>query len=253
MAVLIATSTRDFDPTEVAVPWQVLSGAGHQVQFATDSGKAGAADARMLDGNGLGLLKPLLIAQKPAREAYGAMLQDAAFQAPMAYGDIRVSDFDALVLPGGHAKGVKPYLESKVLQQVIAAFFAADKPVGAICHGVVAACRALDPETGRSVLYGRKTTALLHRQERLAYRITRRKLGEYYLTYPVTVQDEVTATLASVDDFIEGPTPMLRDNMAHLGRGFTLRDGNYLSARWPGDVYRFSSELLDMLEENASI
>lgn len=252
MAVLIATSTRDFDPTEVAVPWQMLAAAGHRVQFATDSGTVGAADARMLDGNGLGLLKPVLIAQRPARAAYGAMLRDAAFQTPLSYGDIRVGDFEALVLPGGHAKGVKPYLESGVLQQVIAAFFASGKPVAAVCHGVVAACRALDPDSGRSVLHGRKTTALLHRQERLAYRLTRRKLGDYYLTYPVSVQEEVTAALASAADFIEGPTPVLRDNMAHLGRGFTLRDGNYLSARWPGDVYRFSSELLGMLAENAA-
>ncbi len=247
MAVLIATSTTDFDPTEVAVPWQVLSGAGQAVRFATDTGKAGGADARMLDGNGFGILKPVLIAQKPAREAYSAMLQDAAFQNPMSYAEIRAEDFDALVLPGGHAKGVIPYLESEVLQRAIAAFFAAGKPVGAICHGVVAVCRATDPDTDRSVLHGRKTTALLRHQERLAYQLTRRKLGDYYLTYPVTVQDEVMAALASADDFVEGPTPVLRDNMQHLGRGFTVRDGNYLSARWPGDVYRFSTEFLAMV------
>jgi len=248
MAVLIATSTLDFDPTEVAVPWQVLSGAGVQVQFATDSGRAGVADGRMLDGNGFGVLKPVLIAHKAAHEAYSAMLQDAAFQSPMSYDAIRVDDFDALVLPGGHAKGVIPYLESKVLQRAIAAFFAVGKPVGAICHGVVAACRAIDPDTGRSVLHGRKTTALLRRQERLAFQLTRRRLGDYYLTYPVTVQDEVMAALASPQDFKEGPMPVLRDNMEHLGRGFTLRDGNYLSARWPGDVYRFSTEFLEMVQ-----
>ena len=249
MTVLIATSTTDFDPTEVAVPWQILSGAGLDVCFATDTGTAGTADARMLDGKGFGILKPVLIAQKPAREAYQAMLQDAAFQNPIAYDDIRLKDFEALVLPGGHAKGIIPYLESKVLQRAIAAFFAAGKPVGAICHGVVAACRALDPDTGRSVLHGRKTTALLRRQERLAYQLTRITLGDYYLTYPVTVQDEVTASLATADDFVEGPTPVLRDNMAHLGRGFTVRDGNYLSARWPGDVYRFSTGFLGMVKK----
>lgn len=248
MTILIATSTTDFDPTEVAVPWQILSGAGLDVRFATDSGQAGVADARMLDGKGFGVLKPVLIAQKPAREAYQAMLQDAAFQNPMSYDDIKVEDFGALVLPGGHAKGIIPYLESAVLQRVIAAFFAAGKPIGAICHGVVAACRAIDPETGRSVLHGRKTTALLRRQERLAYQLTRINLGDYYLTYPVTVQDEVTAALASADDFTEGPTLVLRDDMNHLGRGFTVRDGNYLSARWPGDIYRFSTEFLAMVE-----
>lgn len=253
LTVLIATSAADFDPTEVAVPWQVLSEAGVRVQFATDNGRVGAADARMLDGNGLGLLKPLLIAQQPARVAYQALLQDTAFQNPIEYSDISVKDFDALILPGGHAKGIIPYLESKVLQQAIAGFFAAGKPVGAICHGVVAACRAIDPETGQSVLHGRKTTALLRRQERLAYQLTRRKLSDYYLTYPETVQDEVTARLASPDDFVEGPMPLLRDSPQHLRRGFTQRDGNYLSARWPGDVYRFSTEFLEMLRERTAL
>ena len=34
--VLIPLPDRDFDPTEVAVPWRVLCDAGHQVVFATE-------------------------------------------------------------------------------------------------------------------------------------------------------------------------------------------------------------------------
>ena len=29
--------------------------------------------------------------------------------------------------------------------------------------------------------------------------------------------------------------------------GFTVRDGNWLSARWPGDAHRFASEFVAML------
>jgi len=29
--------------------------------------------------------------------------------------------------------------------------------------------------------------------------------------------------------------------------GFTVRDGQYLSARWPGDAHRFAHELAGML------
>ncbi len=248
MAVLIATSTTDFDPTEVAVPWKILRDAGIEVRFATDTGLAGMADGRMLHGKGFGILKNLLIAEKPARDAYAEMLQDTAFRNPMDYDDIVVEDFEGLLLPGGHSKGVIPYLESRVLQGAIVEFFARDLPVGAICHGVVAACRAIDPATEKSVLYGRKTTALLRRQERLAYQVTRFNLGRYYLTYPETVEDEVTRSLCSPDDFQQGPLPVLRDDPDNLSRGFTVRDGNYLSARWPGDVYRFATEFLSMLK-----
>jgi len=247
MRILIATSTTDFDPTEVAVPWQVLHDAGQDVVFATDSGTPGCADPRMLDGNRLGLLKPLLIAQKPAQASYRRLLQDKRFQNPIRYDDIQLADFDALLLPGGHAKGVIPYLESTILQSAIAGFFSANKPVGAICHGVVAVARSRDADSGKPVLYGRKTTALLKRQELLAYRLTRSKLGDYYLTYPVTVQDEVTASLRDPSDFIAGPLPVLRDHPNNLSRGFCVTDGNYLSARWPGDAYRFASEFLAMV------
>ena len=247
MKVLIATSTTDFDPTEVAVPWKILYEAGIEVCFATDTGLAGYADKRMLDGNRLGLLKTALIADGSAREAYAEMRLDPAFKQPISYDEIRVGDYDGLILPGGHSKGVIPYLESRELQAAIVEFFARDLPVGAICHGVVAACRAIDPSSGKSVLYGRKTTALLNRQERLAFHLTKWNLGRYYLTYPETVEDEVTATLKSPSDFIHGPVPVLRDNPDKLSRGFSVRDGNYLSARWPGDIYSFAAEYIEML------
>jgi len=249
MSILIATSTFEYDPTEVGVPWKILRDGGLDVVFATDTGKSGVADQRMINGKGFGILKPLLIAQKGAIATYNEMLADAAFQNPISYGDINVEDYDGLVLPGGHAKGVIPYLESNVLQQAIVGFLAKQKPVGAICHGVIPVCRAIDEKTGRSPLYGRKTTALLKRQELLAYNLTRFNLGDYYRTYPITVEDEVVAALQSPDDFLQGPTPIFRDNMNKLARGFTVRDGNYLSARWPGDAHRFGVEFLAMVKE----
>ncbi|MFD3330784.1 hypothetical protein ACFWW8_37205, partial [Streptomyces sp. NPDC058701] len=35
-----------------------------------------------------------------------------------------------------------------------------DMPVAAVCHGVLLAAQAKDPGTGRSVLHGRRATAL---------------------------------------------------------------------------------------------
>ncbi|PHS29232.1 MAG: hypothetical protein COA85_01445 [Robiginitomaculum sp.] len=253
MTILIALSTHDFDPTEVAVPWDILRQNGQEVCFATDTGSVGETDPRMLYGNGLGIFKGMLAARKSARQTYLRLCQEPAFLNPIRFEDIRPADYDGLILPGGHAKGMIPYLESKILQEKIVAFFANDKPVGAICHGVVAACRAKDPKTGKSVLYGRKTTALLNRQELLAYKLTKAKLGDYFLTYPgLTVEDEVTATLQSADDFLPGPVPLLRDSPQKLSRGFIVQDGQYLSARWPGDAHRFGLAFLDMITRKAA-
>jgi len=250
MAVLIATSTTDFDPSEVAIPWKALRDAGVEVAFATDTGNVGSADPIMLSGKGLGFFKGSLIAGKAAQIAYGELLSDSNFQNPIKYDAIKVEEYSGLVLPGGHAQGMLPYLESKTLQTAIVGFFAADKPIGAICHGVVAVCRSINPDTGKSVLAGRKTTSLQNRQELLAHKLTKRKMGNYFLTYPdITVEDEVVASLASADDFVSGPNPMFRDSAKNLKPGFTVRDGNYLSARWPGDAYSFASEFLQMIRE----
>ena len=98
-------------------------------------------------------------------------------------------------------------------------FSTLNKPVGAICHGVIAAARAVDPKTNKSVLYGRKTTALLQRQEMTAYNLTKHLMNDYYLTYPTTVESEVRAALKSPDDFLKGKNPVFRDSAEKLKRG----------------------------------
>ena len=51
--VLIPIPDRDFDPTEAAVSWQVLTAAGDRVVFATETGVPGTADDIMVTGRGL--------------------------------------------------------------------------------------------------------------------------------------------------------------------------------------------------------
>jgi len=249
--VLIPLPSRDFDPTEAGVPWRVLRAQGHSVVFATPDGRAGAADPKMVTGEGLGILAPLLKADAVGRAAYLEMARAAEFQKPISYGEIAPADYDALLLPGGHAPGMRPYLESALLQAVVAEFFERGKPVAAICHGVLLAARSRD-QRGKSVLYGRKTTALTKSMELMAWNLTRLYLGNYYRTYPTTVEDEVRAALANPGDFIPGPMAVRRDSQARPDIGFTVRDGNYLSARWPGDAHRFAGEFAAMLSERQS-
>jgi len=245
--VLLPIPTAGFDPTEASVPWKILRARGVAVMFATPDGKPGQADARMLTGQGLGVLARLLRADTNGRQAYAEMAASTEFLRPITYAEARISDVQGLLLPGGHAPGMKPYLESTQLQSLVVAAFAAQKPVGAICHGVVLAARSR--ATGnRSVLFGLKTTALTRQMELTAWLLTRAWLGSYYRTYPTTVEDEVTAALASSGDFVRGPIGARRDAASRLELGFTVRDGNYLSARWPGDAHRFATEFAGMLQ-----
>ena len=236
--ILMPLPRRDFDPSETGIPWRVLGGRGHRFVVATPDGTPGEADPRMVTGAGLGLLAPVLKADKHGLAAYQALQASPEFRGPIAYDAIAATSVDAMLLPGGHAKGMRDYLESPVLQQAVAATFAAGKPVGAICHGVVLAARS-QATPGRSVLHGRRTTSLLRSQELLAWNLTRLWLGDYYRTYPQTVEDEVTAALARQADFERGPNSFSRDT-PEKPDGFAVIDGTYVSARWPGDAHRFS-------------
>jgi putative intracellular protease/amidase len=288
VTVLMPLPAADFDPTEVAVSWQVLAAAGHDVVFATPSGQQGRADDLMVTGQGLdpwgfvpGLRRLTVVgrvlrADADARTAYAALLEDEAFAAPLHWGAARRSAYDALVLPGGHrARGMRPYLESPEVQQMAIDAFRAEKPVGAICHGVLVAARAVDPVTERSVLYGRRTTALTWALEDKAWgiaRFTRFWDRDYYRTYTeepgqrwgyLSVQQEVTRALADPADFADvakgspdwrrKASGRARDTLTDERPAFVVRDGSYVSARWPGDAHTFARTFAAVLAEGPDV
>lgn len=274
--VLVPIPDRDFDPTEVAVSWRVLTGHGHRVVFATESGTPGAADDIMVTGRGVDVWSALpllgrvpllglaLRANKDGRDAYRDLLRSSEYQHPDSWAQATLDGVDALLLPGGHrARGMRRYLDSDILQRLVVDAFGRELVVAAICHGVLLAARSVDPATGHSVLYGRKTTALTWAMERLAWRLTRVTRfwdGDYYRTYSeapgqpdgyMSVQSEVTRALKDPADFRDvGPgTPhrwlkssgVVRDTATDSRPAFVVEDGNYVSARWPGDTHTFAA------------
>jgi protease I len=240
--ILIPLPAQDFDPTEAAIPWRVLRQAGHEILFATPEGLPAQADPRMLDGHGLGPFKPFLVAEPAARQAYSEMAASPEFKSPLTYEAIARAQPDGFVLPGGHAPGMRTYLESEVLQARVGEAIQAGKPVGAICHGVLLAARARTT-AGRSALFGKKVTALPRWMELNAWALTALWLGTYYRTYPKTVEQEVKEALRDPSDFSRGPLSLQRDRPDRLARGFVVRDGNLITARWPGDAHRFAQEV----------
>src|SRR5262245_31868675 len=128
--ILLPVPDRDFDLTEVAVPWKLLTSAGHQVVFATErGGNTPACDPRTRDG----VLFGLFGAGREARASYEALTKSDEFNKPISWDAIEPSSFDALLLPGGHAKGMKQYLGSEKLQRAVAEFWSLSRPVAAIC------------------------------------------------------------------------------------------------------------------------
>ena len=269
----------------MAVSWQVLSAAGHDVVFATPSGQPGQADDLMVTGQGLdpwgavpGLRRLTVVgrvlrANADARRAYAALLRRRGVRLrrctgarPGAARTTR-SCCRAGTGPGACAR---TWRAPRCSRWPIDAF-RAGKPVGAICHGVLVAARAVDPVTGRSVLHGRRTTALTWALERKAWgiaRYTRFWDANYYRTYVeepgqrwgfMSVQQEVTRALADPADFadVEKGSPDWRRKTSGRARdtpddprpAWVVRDGSYVSARWPGDVHTFARTFAEVLDE----
>jgi len=242
--IIIPLPDKDFDVTEVAVPWRLLTNAGHQVVFATEkSGTTPSADPLLLTGVIFGQLG----AEEEPKQFYYEMCEDSAFQKTVSWSDLTVDEFDALLLPGGHARGMRQYLGNSQLHKFVADFWATKRPVGAICHGVITLARAKDA-SGRSVLYGLKTTCLPKYMEKLAFYLTSWKLGNYYRTYPAYVEDEVREALSLSNDFIRGPLNLgKRGTATNHKAAFVVENGHYVSARWPGDAYLFTERLMSLL------
>lgn len=288
--VIIPLAKNDFDPTEVAIPWLMMCEAGIEVVFATADGQPGQADPMMISGEGLdpwgfipGLNKIKLIglalrANKAARNAYAQLQQSPEFQNPLTFDSLNTDDFDGLLIPGGHAPKMRDFCEDKTLQHFVADFFNQvdetnqHKPVATICHGVLIAARSLNAQ-GESVLKGKKTTALTWKLESSAWMLTKFLArfwdNTYYRTYQESkgeprghwgVEQEVTRSLAHPDDFIGvdkkarhffiKDSGLFRDSKDNDKPAWVVQDGNYLSARWPGDAHTLAKQFIGLLKSS---
>jgi len=92
-------------------------------------------------------------------------------------------------------------------------------------------------------------------------------VDEYYRTYSEaddepegykSVESEVKRALADDADFLDVPAGTSdfkikldnrkRDTREDSRPAWVVRDRNYVSARWPGDVHTFTKQFIDMLE-----
>lgn len=243
--ILLPLPDRDFDTTEVAVPWRVLTDAGHEVVFATEAGAAATCDPLLLRG----VLFGKLGAARDARAIYAGMIAGDAFRRPIRWEAIDPAAFDALLLPGGHAAGMRQYLGSALLRERVAAFAQLRRPIAAICHGVLVLARASDARSGESLIAGRSVTCLPKYMEAMAWGLTAWKLGRYYRTYSAYVEEEVRLAVGPQGRFVRGPITLgARGSESDDGAAFAVRDANILTARWPGDAWLFARQLAAMLD-----
>jgi len=129
--------TGDFtEDYETMVPFQALMSLGHTVHAVCPDKKSGDTVATAIhDFEG-----DQTYTEKPGHR----------FALNATFADIKVEDYDALVIPGGRAP---EYLRlNKTVISMVKHFFDTNKPVAAVCHGAQLLAAA-------GVLEGRKCSA----------------------------------------------------------------------------------------------
>jgi len=246
--VLVPLPDKDFDPTETAVTWKILRLEGFEVIFATEKGLKPSCDELPLNEDGV-IFGQLGTDYEPT-VFYREMEQDPYFRNPVLWEEVDPQDFHGMFLTGGHAAGMKQYLESKELQKKIVAFWKLKRPLAAISQGTLLLGRSRDEDTNKSLLHNRTTTTLPKYLETLGYYITTFKYGNYYKTYEISVEDEMKRYLDHPDLQLRlGEFNVLRGTAFDSKPAFYCEDGNYLSARWPGDAYLFARKFAQKLLE----
>ncbi len=211
-----------------------LTKAG-EVIVSTEKGVVPQADQNKLKGP----LPGLISAGAKALAAYEQMRGDPSYQHPIPYSAINPSQFEAIILPGGDALRMRQYLDSTELQSKVLEFWQRGKLVGAICHGILVLARTIDPQSGRSVLYGRKLTALPKTFDLMGYRLDSLLSKHGYIMYPKCVAEEVRTCLQHPTDFVSGP--------GLLGP-FVVAEGNLVTSRWYMDAEVFANKFVEELK-----
>jgi hypothetical protein len=96
--VLCPLPDTDFDPTEVSVPWKILSMEGVDIVFSTETGAAAKADEQIISPQGF--VQNQLSVEEEIREIYKELQNDPRYAQPIPWSSINPSDYDGLLLCG---------------------------------------------------------------------------------------------------------------------------------------------------------
>lgn len=104
---------------------------------------------------------------------------------------MRAADFDGIFMPGGHGP-MFDLATDPVLKHLIAAFWAAGKPVGAVCHGP-ASLLQVDLGDGSTLLHDKRVTGFTKGED---------AQDALFAHMPFSLQERMESEGA---EFIEGP------------------------------------------------
>lgn len=140
---------------EFAAPYKAITEAGHDVVVATPNGVTPNVDMMSLRPSMAGGEQGALELEEIIRSA-------EVMRRPLQLSDVRLEDYDAVYLPGGHGPMSDLWLDADV-GRILTAQLASGKPLAIVCHGPasILATRI----HGKSPFNGRRITCFTDEEE----------------------------------------------------------------------------------------
>jgi putative intracellular protease/amidase len=112
---------------EFANPYKIVTDAGHQVVVATPNGVTPNVDMMSL--------RPSMVGGEQAALDLEAIIRSAEeMRRPLELSDVRLEDYDAVYLPGGHGPMADLAFDADV-GRLLTAQLASGRPLFIVCHG----------------------------------------------------------------------------------------------------------------------
>ncbi len=144
---------------ELQAPWDALKQAGFDVALATPQGKKPLPIAMSLDSDFEDPLQHYKVNPVEVVKRAKELFEGDEWSAPLKIGDVKMADYDAIVLTGGPGTPLDIDNNPKVHTLLLDAY-KANKLIGAICYAVGALAFTRDPDNNhKSIVYGKKVTA----------------------------------------------------------------------------------------------
>jgi putative intracellular protease/amidase len=139
---------------ELATPYYVFKEIGADITLASPRGGQVPLDPKS---------QAIIIATRSTKR----FLKDAEamnfLSQSMVLSAVKADDFDVVFLPGGHGP-LWDLANNKIVKQLLEAFDRNDKPIGAVCHGVVGLI-SLQNDSGESLVKNKQLTGFSNSEE----------------------------------------------------------------------------------------
>jgi putative intracellular protease/amidase len=206
---------------EFANPYKIITDAGHEVVVATPNGVTPNVDMMSL--------RPGMVGGEQAALELEAIIRSAeVMRRPLKLSDVRLEDYDAVYLPGGHGPMSDLALDADV-GRLLTAQLASGNPLFIVCHGPAAMLATRIH--GVSPFRGYRVTGFTNKEEEA---VGVAPMATWLLE--TDLKEKVGVDFSSVE----------------IWKPYTVEDRNLVTGQNPASAAVLARRLLEVLGERAS-